>query len=61
MAEFKEGDRVQLKSGGPIMTIEELGNFSPSGPENGARCVWFDNGQAQERVFSIATLNLYAP
>lgn len=33
--EFKEGDRVRLKSGGPTMTVEEIYDEDLS-------CVWFD-------------------
>jgi uncharacterized protein YodC (DUF2158 family) len=35
---FKNGDVVQLKSGGPKMTIE-----SRSESQDRFRCVWFDN------------------
>jgi len=36
MAEFKEGDTVQLKSGGPIMTVKSLST-------GGAlECHWFN-------------------
>ena len=34
MANFSVGDTVQLKSGGPIMTIEGV-------DEKGVNCVWF--------------------
>jgi uncharacterized protein YodC (DUF2158 family) len=42
MSDFETGDLVELKSGGPKMTIEKLGNFFPGGPINGALCVWFE-------------------
>ena len=28
MAEFKKGDKVMSKSGGPVMTIQSLGDYS---------------------------------
>ncbi|WP_407194400.1 YodC family protein [Bradyrhizobium sp. STM 3566] len=36
MAEFKKGDTVKLKSGGPVMTIS---NANSSG---GCTCYWFN-------------------
>jgi uncharacterized protein YodC (DUF2158 family) len=43
--EFKEGDLVRLKSGGPVMTVEELYDEDLS-------CVWFEkvgNKQVMQR------------
>ncbi len=37
--EFKEGDTVQLKSGGPIMTIESRQN------DGSFWCVWFNTAK----------------
>jgi len=46
MSDIKKGDQVQLKSGGPIMTVQEIGDYSMSdGIENGAKCVWFDGNK----------------
>ena len=60
MSEFKKGDTVMLKSGGPIMTIEHLGNYSYSGgPEDGAKCVWFEGAKPQDKVFDSAVLMKY--
>jgi len=56
MSEFKKGDVVQLKSGGPKMTISDLGDYSPLGPEDGAKCVWFEKEKRQEHVFDTAVL-----
>lgn len=56
MSNFVKGDEVQLKSGGPKMVISELGDFSPMGPTEGARCVWFDKTKKMEDVFDIAVL-----
>ncbi|MFB8829214.1 DUF2158 domain-containing protein [Azotobacter sp. CWF10] len=46
--EFVKGDIVALKSGGPAMTVESIGNYAEGlahGPEKGAKCIWFE-GQA---------------
>jgi uncharacterized protein YodC (DUF2158 family) len=46
---FKVGDVVQLKSGGPPMTIEEIGGGR-------ARYVWFEDTTRQAKWFGIAAL-----
>jgi uncharacterized protein YodC (DUF2158 family) len=46
VADVKKGDQVQLKSGGPIMTVQEIGDYSMNaGIEDGAFCVWFDGNK----------------
>jgi uncharacterized protein YodC (DUF2158 family) len=58
MSDFKKGDVVQLKSGGPNMTIQDLGDYSFGGnSENGALCVWFDKTKSEEKVFDLAVLD----
>ena len=50
MATFKVGDLVQLKSGGPTMTVDEV---------SGTRlwAVWFSAGAKREReLFAVETL-----
>ena len=60
MSNFKKGDEVQLKSGGPVMTIEELGNYQETqGIADGAKCIWFDNKEIKQRVFDVATLEIF--
>jgi uncharacterized protein YodC (DUF2158 family) len=60
MSNFKKGDEVQLKSGGPVMTIEELGDFQDThGIADGARCIWFDHNDIKQRVFDVATLEIF--
>jgi len=44
--DFKDGDTVQLKSGGPMMTIGHLGTQTRSSKAQGAWCDWFDETQA---------------
>jgi uncharacterized protein YodC (DUF2158 family) len=53
MAEFKAGDIVHLKSGGPAMTIEDIGDYSMD--ESGtlsASCIWFENKKREQAVFA---------
>jgi uncharacterized protein YodC (DUF2158 family) len=55
---FKVGDVVQLKSGGPKMTVEYVGNYAFAGePEYKAKCVWFEGPKRQEGVFALAALD----
>ncbi|ODN65689.1 YodC family protein [Methylophaga muralis] len=60
MGDIKKGDEVQLKSGGPIMTVQGIGDYSPSGPDDGALCIWFDKSTPMEKIFSLATLRKYS-
>lgn len=60
MTKFKIGDVVILKSGGPMMTVHNLGDYSQSGgPKEGVLCVWFNNQQKNEDVFHEDTVELY--
>jgi len=54
-SDIKQGDVVQLKSGGPRMTVQRLGDYTMVGGP-GAECVWFDGSKEQRKVFGIATL-----
>ena len=45
MAEFKVGDIVRLKSGGPKMTVEILLG------DGELKCQWFDGSELQEARF----------
>jgi len=51
MANLKVGDVVQLKSGGPLMTVRSV-------DENSVLCVWFDGKDSKSGRFPGATLNL---
>ncbi len=51
MAELKVGDVVQLKSGGPRMTVV----CTKSNPA-GASCTWFDQAEAKSSRFPLGTL-----
>ena len=52
--ELKVGDVVQLKSGGPSMTIANIGDYTSSGGgKEGAYCVWFDGKEKKSAVFHL--------
>lgn len=63
MSQFQKGDLVKLKSGGPVMTVEEVGDYSGGwepGPADGVNCIWFADAkssqQVQQRVFDACVL-----
>jgi len=60
MAEFKKGDVVRLKSGGPLMTIQDFGDYSQStlGIQDGVSCVWFWKDEQHQQVFDRAVLDV---
>ena len=49
METFSQGDVVQLKSGGPKMTIAKLS-------ENQAECVWFVSDEQRSSWFDLVLL-----
>jgi uncharacterized protein YodC (DUF2158 family) len=51
---MKPGDVVQLKSGGPAMTVSEV-----SGTQ--VTCTWFDGTKPCQRGFLADTLQPYQP
>lgn len=52
MAQFKVGDVVQLKSGGPGMTVSDI-------EADGVRCVWFAGNENKIGHFPSSILKLY--
>lgn len=51
---FKEGDVVQLKSGGPQMTVSETNGVGV------VLCIWFDSqNKLQEKAFNQSQLAIY--
>ena len=54
MAEFKIGDVVALKSGGPRMTVQKI--KAGGGKEQPILCRWFDGNEVREAVFHSDTL-----
>jgi uncharacterized protein YodC (DUF2158 family) len=59
---FTPGDTVQLKSGGPVMTVEQVGQHHVTQAEN-VWCTWFEKvGNRQElhkEQFNPVTLEKY--
>jgi uncharacterized protein YodC (DUF2158 family) len=52
---FKPGDVVQLKSGGPAMTIEE----KVGGKAEEYFCIWFRGASREHGYFKIDSLKSY--
>ena len=57
---FKPGDVVTLKSGGPKMTIERIDTFSFSNKPLIA-CTWFNGNVEKHRNFSPEVLKAVHP
>lgn len=55
MGEIKVGDTVKLKSGGPVMTVAEIGRTA-SGERLTAWCDWFEKGKKETGAFPVASL-----
>ncbi len=55
MANFKIGDVVQLKSGGPKMTVYELSG-GPGSDNFEVRCTWFEKSSQLSSWFVADTL-----
>ena len=49
---IKPGDVVQLKSGGPKMTVESIDEHF------GAKCSWFNGQQLQSEYFKVEALTI---
>jgi len=56
MDELKNGDVVELKSGGPRMTIDLIGHI---GEPQTADCSWFEGGRRHTGKFPITSLKSY--
>jgi uncharacterized protein YodC (DUF2158 family) len=53
MADIKAGDVVVLKSGGPDMTVQKVGEWNGSMT---AWCQWFDEKKPQADRFELSSL-----
>jgi len=58
MSELKIGDVVVLKSGGPEMTINTIGETEYEDFDS-AWCVWFDKNKQVKGVFPMTSLKAY--
>jgi uncharacterized protein YodC (DUF2158 family) len=55
-SDFNIGDIVQLKSGGPKMTVVDLLPSVGIGSLEGATCTWFDRNKRQAGNFPLDAL-----
>jgi uncharacterized protein YodC (DUF2158 family) len=56
MPSFKPGDVVQLKSGGPTMTVETVGNHGMTGVPL-VWCSWFEGKKRMKDTFAPEALD----
>jgi uncharacterized protein YodC (DUF2158 family) len=61
MSKFEKGDLVKLRSGGPVMTVADFGDYGPVKSKNGVKCVWFEKTKNYEEVFDEAVLEKTSP
>ena len=56
--EFKLGDTVQLKSGGPLMTVSNVTEEAYMQYSKGdVSCTWFEGNTVKQATFKSAMLN----
>ncbi len=58
--EIRKGDVVVLKSGGPKMTVQSIGEPMPGMPANSKwiHCIWFEGNVINEYNFDDCVLNI---
>ena len=59
MADFTVGTLVQLKSGGPVMTVEKVYTAADGDPR--VSCQWFDKSKPSSEKFRPEMLKEYNP
>ena len=57
MSEIKIGDRVRLKSGGPVMTLSSFFT-NRQGVQDAASCTWFEGSKLNTDRFTLESLEL---
>lgn len=50
-----------LKNGGVSMVVESVGDYSPTGLEDGAACVWHEGSKTMRDAFDCAVLHVLDP
>lgn len=58
MSEITAGDVVQLKSGGPKMTVSHVGRAHLGGDVLHAWCDWFEGTKKMEANFPLTSLKI---
>jgi len=53
---FEAGNVVRLKSGGPEMTIEGIGEYSWGSGRQQALCKWFEGKTLRQDTFELTSL-----
>ncbi|MBJ9570644.1 YodC family protein [Citrobacter braakii] len=56
MSKYNRGDKVRLKSGGPVMTVHEVGVTFPRQYAGNLRCQWFAGKKLEEGFFPDESL-----
>jgi uncharacterized protein YodC (DUF2158 family) len=56
--EFKPGDVVELKSGGPRMTVIRIGPVTMGGTKHEVWCEWFDGNKKSRDHFTRESLQI---
>ena len=51
MSKYKIGDKVKLKSGGPVMTVHQTSVEHPPRYQGNYRCQWFAGKKLEEGYF----------
>jgi uncharacterized protein YodC (DUF2158 family) len=54
---FEIGDTVRLRSGGPLMTVHDIGDYGTH-LNPGLLCIWFDGAKRMQEVFHPKAVEL---
>ena len=61
MSDINPGDSVELKSGGPTMSVQAINLVNRNFPGDYVQCVWFVDGKKMEDAFLQASLKKVDP
>ncbi|MDN4134049.1 YodC family protein [Pantoea ananatis] len=56
VSKYKIGDKVKLKSGGPVMTVHQVSVHNPIQYRGNLRCQWFAGKKLEEGYFPEESL-----